>query len=268
MKKNSLTLNEMKIIAILAMLIDHIGYYFYYSLSEELYLVLRIIGRISMPIFVFCLIQGYFHTKNLKNYIYRLFGLALITQIFIFALGYINKLYISDYSIGVYSSLNIVFSFVLSIILIYLFDKIVLSSITIFNNVKKIDKKTYKYIASIFLILAIYWFIPIDYRYVVPAISVVFYIAQKINCNTNNIDRNSKKILIFTCVGILIFIIGAMSNYLNSFLVLSMLFILLYNGKKGSNSKYSRLAFYIIFPIQHVVLYGLSMFLYYLNIRW
>ena len=52
----------LKLIAIISMLIDHIGAILFPS-SE----VLRIIGRLAFPIFAFIIVEGYFHTKNLKK---------------------------------------------------------------------------------------------------------------------------------------------------------------------------------------------------------
>ena len=65
--KKGLTSNDLKIVAIITMLIDHIGYYLYPNLNLETYVAFRIIGRISMPIFAFLIVQGFLHTKNIKK---------------------------------------------------------------------------------------------------------------------------------------------------------------------------------------------------------
>ena len=42
---------------------------------------LTCIGRIAYPIFAFMIVEGYFHTSNLKKYVKRLFIFALLSEI-------------------------------------------------------------------------------------------------------------------------------------------------------------------------------------------
>lgn len=66
----------LKLIAIITMAIDHIGYIFFPELT-----ILRIIGRIAFPIFAYQLAKGYIHTSNKRKYMFRLWTFALISQI-------------------------------------------------------------------------------------------------------------------------------------------------------------------------------------------
>lgn len=66
----------LKWIAIITMGIDHIGAVLYPQ-----YIILRIIGRISFPIFCFLLVEGVLHTHNIRKYIKRLFLFALISEL-------------------------------------------------------------------------------------------------------------------------------------------------------------------------------------------
>ena len=104
-KKSGLTGSHLKWIAIITMLIDHIGaaileigllpkvanavlagnsfdyvmadYHFWYRFDS----ILRAIGRLAFPIFCFLLVEGFLHTKNVKKYALRLGLFALISEI-------------------------------------------------------------------------------------------------------------------------------------------------------------------------------------------
>ena len=55
----------LKMIAIITMLIDHVGHVIFPEIA-----ILRIIGRFSFPIFCFLLVEGFFHTSNVKKYMF------------------------------------------------------------------------------------------------------------------------------------------------------------------------------------------------------
>ncbi|MCL2083402.1 MAG: conjugal transfer protein TraX [Oscillospiraceae bacterium] len=68
-----------KVIAMTAMLIDHTGLALRPELPEWLYLTMRSIGRIAMPLFCFMIAEGLFHTRNVKKYLARLAVFAFIS---------------------------------------------------------------------------------------------------------------------------------------------------------------------------------------------
>lgn len=75
---------SLKIIALVAMTIDHVGLVFGMERWNLLPLdssVLRAIGRIAFPLFAFCLAQGWHKTHNRKRYFQNLAFGALASQI-------------------------------------------------------------------------------------------------------------------------------------------------------------------------------------------
>ena len=75
----------LKIIAIATMVIDHVGVFMNsYSISQEIAYVFRVIGRLSLPLFCFLIVEGVINTKSFSRYVLRLGiigSLILITQI-------------------------------------------------------------------------------------------------------------------------------------------------------------------------------------------
>lgn len=83
--------NQLKLIAVAAMLIDHIGYlignYYlfysreYYQTWQMVYIIMRGIGRIAFPIFCFMLVQGFIHTSSRRRYLCRIGIFAAISEL-------------------------------------------------------------------------------------------------------------------------------------------------------------------------------------------
>ena len=73
------------------------------------------IGRLAFPIFAFMLVEGYFHTKNLKKYAMRLLSFALLSEIpFNLAMG--SRLFYPIHQ-------NVLWSLLISLLLIHWNEK-------------------------------------------------------------------------------------------------------------------------------------------------
>ena len=75
-----LTGTDLKIIALVTMVIDHIGVALLAPRSG-LYWVARLIGRLSFPLYCFLLVEGFCHTSEVRRYLGRLGMFALISEI-------------------------------------------------------------------------------------------------------------------------------------------------------------------------------------------
>lgn len=68
--------NDMlKLIAVLTMTIDHVGMLLFPS-----QMMFRYIGRLAFPIYGYCAACGIVYTKNIQNYLFRLFAIAVFSQ--------------------------------------------------------------------------------------------------------------------------------------------------------------------------------------------
>ena len=66
----------LKVIAIVAMLIDHVGH----ILFPEV-MLFRIVGRIAFPVFAYLLAEGFVYTRDVKKYLFRLGMFAILSEI-------------------------------------------------------------------------------------------------------------------------------------------------------------------------------------------
>ena len=66
----------LKIIAMISMVLDHTGDNFF---PDQLWM--RALGRIAMPVFAFCIAEGFRHTHDQRKYLLRLFAFACISEI-------------------------------------------------------------------------------------------------------------------------------------------------------------------------------------------
>ena len=75
------------------------------------------VGRVAYPIFAFMIVEGYFHTKNLKKYVCRLLLFAVVSEIpFNLAMG--SRVFYPIHQ-------NVLWSFLISIGLIYWNEKFI-----------------------------------------------------------------------------------------------------------------------------------------------
>ena len=73
--RTNLDTDFLKLIAILSMLLDHIGAVFFPE-----YPAFRWVGRLAFPIFCYCMTVGLLYTRDIKRYLGRLGLFALISQ--------------------------------------------------------------------------------------------------------------------------------------------------------------------------------------------
>lgn len=186
--------------------------------------ILNVVGRIAFPIFAFTLSEGYVHTRSLKKYLFRLFIFAVSIQMPSILFGY-------DYS------MNIFFTLFLGLLSIYIF------------NLKKIN-----IILKIILIGFVLFFsqkFKLDYG--------MYGILLIMNFNIFR-DYKFKILMNFLVLNIFNMIFPKVFDLVDTqfFSLISLVFIFMYNGKKGRSMKYF---FYLFYPIHFFILEVIKIFL-------
>lgn len=100
----------LKVLACVFMFIDHVGAFLYPDL-----LYLRGLGRLAFPIFAYLIVDGFFHTHDLKKYAFRLFALASLWQI-------PTAFFILHGDFAPSEPINVIFTLFVGLYCIYLLD--------------------------------------------------------------------------------------------------------------------------------------------------
>ena len=89
MKRLSLSGFQLKYIALITMVFDHIHYFFDYTGKIPIWFTM--IGRLAAPLFLFTVIEGFIHTRNRKKYFLKIYVLAILMGLIQF--GFYNFLH-------------------------------------------------------------------------------------------------------------------------------------------------------------------------------
>ncbi len=203
----------LKVIAIITMSIDHVGAVLF---PEEI--LFRVIGRIAFPIFCFLIVEGFFHTKDVKKYMIRLGIFALLSEIPF-------NLLVSG-SIFDIKHQNVYFTLLIGLVVIYV-----------------INKSTNQLQSSVMLVagMAISMVFMTDYSFYGVLLIYVFYIMY---------EKRAKACITMGIMSFVMSIIQGAATF-------SALPILMYNGKKGpafANRKVWKYMFYVFYPVHMIVI--------------
>lgn len=242
MKK--LNSNHLKVIAIIAMTIDHIADLLYPGMPNNIITnILHIIGRLTAPIMFFFICEGFFYTKNLKKYITRLFAFALISHFaycFSFGINYI------PFSTGeIFNQTSIMWTLAWSVIALYIvYEK---------NNLKEWKKWLLVILIDVITFSA-------DWSCIGVMIILSMY------GNRENLEKQMKGMMFWTSIYALVSFIFVNKIYgiIQLFVILVYPLLRRYNGEKGK-AKWLKWFFYIYYPL-HLVIIGVLRMLMYGNI--
>lgn len=79
--KKGLNSNQLKVIAIIAMTLDHVTDVIFPNYPTDWWIIgIHILGRLTAPIMWYFIAEGYHYTHNIKKYAARLFAFAIISH--------------------------------------------------------------------------------------------------------------------------------------------------------------------------------------------
>ncbi len=217
----------LKIIAMISMVFDHVGDMFFPGVMWP-----RMIGRLAMPLFSFCIAEGYIHTRDRKKYILRLGIFALVSEV-PFDLAFEGKINLSHQ--------NIMLTFFLAVIGLKVFD-LIRGEIKV-NTGKYSVGRSILGILFVFVMAGLALVIKADYTVFAVIAVFLFYVLK------------NKTYILRTGVGVgFLAITRTMGYYCTT--GLSIIPLLLYNGKRGKGLKW---LFYAFYPGHLLLLYGIKL---------
>lgn len=233
-QKFGLTSNILKIIAIIAMTVDHVAWAIFPGFSTNIVAILmHVIGRIACPIFCFFMAEGYFYTRNFKKYFFRIFVFAVISHVpyVLTSFNYIDLYSLIPGYYGIFNQTSVLWGFACGLLLIKVND----------SNLKN-------YVKIILSVLICLISFPADWSCVAP-ITILFMWE-----NRDNFAKSMIALLIMTAsyVAVYFFAIDKLYAILQFGTALSIPFLYHYNGKRGKSvalNKFMKWFFYAYYPL-------------------
>lgn len=147
-----MTITALKIIALVTMTIDHIG-----EFIPGIPVWFRWIGRVSAPVFMFCMAEAMHHTGNRRKYVLRLYAMVWVTAVIEFAATVIYA-YISDGNY-VYISNHIFTTLVNAAVIIMIIEELV--------QKKKVTYKIWLYLLwQVIIYVLAYFLFDVGYGFI------------------------------------------------------------------------------------------------------
>ena len=208
---------------------------------------LTCIGRLAFPIFAFLIVEGYFHTKNLRKYILRLLLFAIISEIpFNLAMG--SRIFYPIHQ-------NVLWCFLIAIGLICWNEKVRIKKLwlriligiltVLIAYISGILAMLDFYQAGILTVLVFYFFRGRKWWNFAGQLLCLWYI------NVEMLSGYAYEIQLFGQTHFLV---------RQGFALLALIPIWLYRGKQGYHSKAFQYFCYAFYPL-HLLILGLLKFL-------
>ena len=277
----------LKIIAIVTMTIDHVGFLMqYYGVGNGVADIFRIIGRFALPLFCFMIFEGVIHTKNFNKYALRLGILASAICLAIIAVETL-PIFVNN-GITMREQGNIFIDLLLGAVAVYLLKHQkwyikLLAILPLGYGVASYIASFLEYCGCNGEILWMPYFLRTQYGWYGIALIIGFYVAyllaglfvKSVSIKTSipeesykgsNLERNAINIISLCVLAILTIALFYITDVLPAkyhyfdyqgqlYAIIAGAFILLYNGYRGYNKKWFQYGCYLYYAI-HLPLLG------------
>lgn len=242
--EKKLNSNHLKIIAIIAMTIDHVTDLIYPSFpAQSLPIALHIIGRLTAPIMWFFIAEGYHYTRNIKKYIFRLGIFAIISHFaycFAFGLNFI------PFNTGVFNQTSVMYPLFVSVLVLWLQDL----------ELKKINKV----IKNVLIFVLIWSAFFADWSCIAVLAIISIY------RNRGNLKKQTFSMMMWVLLYAVVsfFFVSKIYGIIQLFVVLVYPLMKRYNGQRGK-AAWLKWFFYIYYPA-HLIIIGIIRMVIYGNV--
>ena len=240
--KKGLNSNALKMIAIIAMTIDHIAWLVFPDYPHEvLPVILHTIGRLTCPIMCYFIAEGYHYTKNIRKYTCRLFVFAVISHFaYIFASADFvdRKSFIPFYYGNILNQTSVIWPLAWGLVML---------------RIVKSEKIPKQWVKTVLILLICLVTFPSDWSCIASLCILAF------GTNRGKLRTQSMWLIIYVAIyaTVYCFAIDRVYGLVQMGVVLAIPFIKLYNGERGKNphvNKIMKWFFYIYYPLHLAIL--------------
>ena len=228
MRKNGLTGNQLKLIAVIAMTLDHIGL----ALFPE-QILFRVVGRLAFPIYAYMIGEGCVHTRSMGRYFGTMAAVAAVCQaVYYVALDSLFQCVLVTFSMSV-----------------------ALIALAKYGMEKRTVIAWTAVVCGIGLAFFITEVLPglvphtdfaVDYGFLGVMLPLAVYLAK----------GRVRKLL---ACGVILLALGLRIGYVQIWGLLAMPLLALYNGQRGKRKM--KYFFYFYYPLHLVAIYGVELLL-------
>ena len=235
--------NHLKIIAIIAMTIDHFSDLIFPGFpANPIAIFFHMIGRLTAPIMWFFICEGYYHTHNVKKYIKRLFVFAVISH---FAYCFAFGIDFVPFRSGIFNQTSVMYPLFIAVLVMWLRDT---------------DLKINKCLKHIIIFVLVWSAFPADWSCIAVLAVLGMY------KHRGNLKKQMWVMMLWVLLyGIVsFFFVNKVYGMIQVFVILVYPFLKQYNGERGK-ANWMKWFFYVYYPA-HLIIVGILRILLYGNV--